>query len=238
MFMLLMTLGFTSQAFSAILIANADLNGDGVAEQIYNTGSTITVKNNQGVTTAIYYVAGSWAMMGIADLDGTAGAEIAVRTFTQMIVITHRTKKIYPYDLSIYGGAWIGVTIDEFDGVAGNEVAINTGAFSNGYSSLLFVSHRTHTVKQHFFSTAPTWGILNINDFNGAAGKEVAINTGTLGYVAILHPKNLVARYYSVGIISQLISVSNLDGVAGLEIRVRGYGNAIYTINDRKGTVK
>ncbi|MEQ1512360.1 MAG: hypothetical protein ABL934_06720 [Lysobacteraceae bacterium] len=237
LFLLLMTIGFTPQAFSAGLIASVDLNGDGIAEHIYNTGSTITVKNSQGVATAIYYIAGTWGMMGIADLDGYPGAEIAVRTYRQMIVITHRTKNIYPYQLSDYGGNWAGVSIDQFDGVVGNEVAINNGDFSNGYSSYLFVSHRTRTVKQHYFSTAPTWATLSINDFNGVAGKEVAINTGSMGYVAILHPRTLVESYYSVGRISQFLGASNLDGVAGLEIMVKGYAGLVYTINDRTGAV-
>lgn len=44
-------------------------------------------------------------------------------------------------------------------------------------------------------------------------------------------------HYYYVGVIQQLVSVSNLDGVAGNELRVMSNTGVVFTINDRKRTV-
>lgn len=237
MSLLIAALGFAPQVFSAVLIANADLNGDGIKEQIYNTGSTITVKNRQGATERIYYVGGTWAMVGIADLDGNPGAEVVARTYGDLVVITHRQRQVYPYPVSVLSGLWTVATIDQFDGVAGNEVAIADALLIAGRSSYIFIHHKTRTIRQHHFAAAGNWGALAFNDFDGIAGKEVAMSTGALHHVAILHPRTLVPHYYYVGVIQQLVSVSNLDGVAGNELRVMSNTGVVFTINDRKRTV-
>ncbi|MCC7248506.1 MAG: hypothetical protein IT473_07780 [Lysobacter sp.] len=237
MFVLFATLGFAPQALSAAFIGSADLNGDGIPENIYSNGSYILVKNINGVVTGNYYIAPSWYSVAIADLDGVAGAEFAVRTYSDLYVLTHRTKKVFAYAVWPYGSNWVPMTVDQFDGVAGNEIAINTGSIAGGYGSILFISHKAHAIKQHFFSTGYAWLGMSVNDFDGAAGKEYAINTTSIGYLAVLHPKSLVPRYYYVGPNMQFLSAVNLDGVAGLEIRVRGYGGLVYKINDRKGTM-
>ena len=75
----------TSSAFAqGVLIATIDVSGDGIADNIYNSGTSITVVRGGGKGTHVYFISsGSWSLIfgnstGIVDMDGVAGAEIAV----------------------------------------------------------------------------------------------------------------------------------------------------------------
>lgn len=230
-------LGVAPEAL-AVYLGSADLNGDGTPEGIYSNGPNVQIKKANGALAATYYIGPSWYGVALADLDGSPGAEYAVRTFSTLFVITHRTKKVFPYALGNYSAAWTPMTVDQFDGAAGNEIAVNAGMAGNGYGSILFVSHRTHSIKQHWFLVGWGWAGVDVNDFDGVPGKEYAVNTTSIGYLAVLHPRNLVPRYYWVGANMQFLGSVNLDGAPGLEIKMRGYGGLVYRIYDRTGTMK
>jgi hypothetical protein len=243
---LALTLGFTASSFAqGILLATADLTGDGVPEKVYNALNGVMRVVNPNGSQQTYFLTsspGGWAILGgeagIKDLDGIPGGEMAVNVGSVVIVVTHRTTSLQSYSLPATGWALLGgaAGITDYDGVGGAEVPINMGTVIH------FITHRTGTIQSMATATG-TWFILpatgGINELDGQPGNEVALTVGGTT-VRILHLASGVTRdYYVTSGPYSLAGVSNLDGQPGLELTLRlGTTNNYRVINDRLGTIQ
>lgn len=221
---------FTCSVFAqGVLIGTIDVNGDGVADNIYNSGSSITiVHGNNGGTRSYFISSGSWALVfgnssSIVDLDGVAGAEIPVNVGGALMVITDRTQSVHNYNFS---GNWAvapgGIT--DMDGVAGAEMAVVNGSY------LTIITQRTFNVVNYNIGTS--WSIVptGITDMDGVAGAEIAMASGS--NLVILTPKTSSMHSYTIGTnwavaTSGVNGVSDMDGKPGAELAIVSGSNLV-----------
>lgn len=206
-----------------LLMGSADLNGDGIAETVYNNGSYITVKSTNGISYNYQVSSGSWALLygsfsSVQDLDGTPGAEIPINIGGSLMVINHNTHSTYNYQIS--AGSWAASPggITDLNGIAGNEILIVA------YDSLKVVDHRAHITTSEPMSGTYAVAVYGIKDLDGQPGAEVPIANG---------PALRVYNYRNRTMSSTLVSsgswaicndpgipncVSDLNGIPGAEL--------------------
>lgn len=160
-----------------VLMGSADLDGDSIAEQVYNNGSYITVKNTGGSSYNYQVSGGSWALLygnftSVKDLDGTAGAEIPINIGGALMVINHNSRSSYNYQM---GGSWAASPggITDLDGIAGNEIAIVAS------DSLRIVRHRSRSSNSMPMSGTYAVAVYGIKDLDGQPGAEIPIANGS-----------------------------------------------------------
>lgn len=160
-----------------VLMGSADLDGDGIAEQVYNNGSYITVKSTNGSSYNYQVSTGSWALLygnftSVKDLDGTPGAEIPINIGGALMVINHNSRSSYNYQMS---GSWAvspgGIT--DLDGIAGNEIAIVAS------NALRIVHHRSRSTNSMPMSGTYAIAVYGIKDLDGQPGAEIPIANGS-----------------------------------------------------------
>jgi hypothetical protein len=235
-----------SSSRQSILIGAFDLNGDGTNEQVFNEGSSISVVQSNGVTASYFISSGPWSILngtqGVIDLDGAAGAEIPINIGSSILVITHRTRSVKPYQVNGSQWALLNNGISDLDGNEGAEIAINIG------SSILVITHRTTSVKS--YGVSGSWALLRdgITDLDGYPGNEIAINKGSAGVFIITHRTESVKTYDvpNAGYIGWSLlenGITDLDGTEGKEIAIvtntglfiikhRAQSTLIYGINN------
>ena len=160
-----------------VLMGSADLDGDNIAEQVYNNGSYITVKNTSGSSYNYQVSGGSWALLygdftSVKDLDGTPGAEIPINIGGALMVINHNSRSSYNYQM---GGSWAASPggITDLDGIAGNEIAIVAS------DSLRIVHHRSRSTNSMPMSGTYAVAVYGIKDLDGQPGAEIPIANGS-----------------------------------------------------------
>lgn len=160
-----------------VLMGSADLDGDSIAEQVYNNGSYITVKNTSGSSYNYQVSTGSWALLygnfsSVANLDGQAGAEISINRGNSLLVINHHSRSTYSYPMS---GSWAtspgGIT--DLDGIAGAEIAIVAA------DALRIVHHSSHSTNSMPMSGTYAIAVYGIKDLDGQPGAEIPIANGS-----------------------------------------------------------
>lgn len=158
------------KAQPTVFVTSKDYDGNGVLDQLwYGPNAYVYIKHGgTGVWTS-YYMGPTFSFpnSGI-DLDGVAGAEIAVwhPSSESMIVITDRTKTTKPYYLGSTGiNSWVQCTnsFTNLDGVAGAEIMINYYNRSAASHKGLMIIHRTKT-------TRSTWTCFNLSSRQSGAG--------------------------------------------------------------------
>ena len=160
-----------------VLMGSADLDGDNIAEQVYNNGSYITVKNTNGSNYNYQVSGGSWALLygdftSVKDLDGTPGAEIPINIGGALMLINHNSRSSYNYQM---GGSWAASPggITDLDGIAGNEIAIVAS------DSLRIVHHRSRSSNSMPMSGTYAVAVYGIKDLDGQPGAEIPIANGS-----------------------------------------------------------
>ncbi len=159
-----------------VLIGSADLDGDGIAEQVYNNGPGITVRSTNGSTTNYPVSSGSWALLygsfsSVVDLDGEPGAEIPVNRGGSLLIISHRTRGTQSYPMS---GSWAAAPggIVDLDGTAGREITII------GTEGLRIVNQRLRSVRN--VAVSGQFAVIGgaISDLDGVPGAEIPVANG------------------------------------------------------------
>jgi hypothetical protein len=160
-----------------ILMGSADLDGDNVAETVYNNGSYITVKSTNGSSYNYQTTSGGWGLLNgdfssVKDLDGTPGAEIPINIGGALKVINHNSRSTYNYQMS---GSWAASPggITDLDGIAGNEIAIVAS------DSLRIVRHRSRSTNSTPMSGTYAIAVYGIKDLDGQPGAEIPIANGS-----------------------------------------------------------
>lgn len=160
-----------------VLMGSADLDGDNIAEQVYNNGSYITVKNTSGSSYNYQVSTGSWALLygnfsSVANLDGVPGAEISINRGNSLLVINHNSRSTYSYPMS---GSWAASPggITDLDGVAGAEIAIVAS------DSLRIVHHSSRSTNSMPMSGTYAIAVYGIKDLDGQPGAEIPIANGS-----------------------------------------------------------
>lgn len=161
-----------------VLMGSADLDGDNVAETVYNNGSYITVRSTNGSSYNYQISTGSWALLygdftSVKDLDGTAGAEIPINIGGALKVINHNSRSSYNYQIS--AGSWAASPggITDLNGQAGNEIAIVAS------DSLRIVDHRARSTSSQPMSGTYAIAVYGIRDLDGQPGAEIPIANGS-----------------------------------------------------------
>ncbi len=161
-----------------VLMGSADLDGDNIAEQVYNNGSFITVRNTSGSSYNYQISGGSWALLygnftSVKDLDGTPGAEIPINIGGALMVINHNSRSSYNYQIST--GSWAASPggITDLNGIAGNEILIVAS------DSLKVVDHRARSISSQPMSGTYAVAVYGIKDLDGQPGAEVPIANGS-----------------------------------------------------------
>lgn len=216
-----------------VLMGSADLDGDGIAETVYNNGSYITVKNTSGSSYNYQVSGGSWALLygnftSVQDLDGTPGAEIPINVGSALRVITHRTHSVDYYMMS---GSWAASPggIVDLDGSPGAEIAIVAG------DSFRVVIHRYHTVKSTPMTGTYAVGVYAIKDLDGIPGAEVPIANGSALRIYSARSDSWKGFYVSSGSwaicnVPGTDCVSDLNG-DGINDLILILPNMIYTLD-------
>lgn len=205
-----------------VLMGSADLDGDGVAETVYNNGSYITVRNTSGSSYNYQISGGSWALLygdftSVKDLDGTAGAEIPINIGGALMVINHNSRSSYNYQMS---GSWAASPggITDLDGIAGNEIAIVAS------DSLRIVHHRSRSSNSQPMSGTYAIAVYGIRDLDGQPGAEIPIANGSALRIYNDRTRSMSSTPVSSG--SWAICndpgipncVSDMNGTAGAEL--------------------
>ncbi|MGN6150537.1 MAG: hypothetical protein ACTHOH_00825 [Lysobacteraceae bacterium] len=206
-----------------VLMGSADLDGDGIAETVYNNGSYITVKNTSGSSYNYQVSTGSWALLygdfsSVKDLDGSPGAEIPINIGGALKVINHNTRSSYNYQIST--GSWAASPggITDLDGIAGNEILIVAS------DSLKVVDHRARSTSSQPMSGTYAVAVYGIRDLDGQPGAEVPIANGSALRVYNYRTRSLSSMPVSSG--SWAICndpgipncVSDMNGTPGAEL--------------------
>lgn len=212
-----------SASAQGVLMGSADLDGDGIAETVYNNGAYITVKNTSGSSYNYQVSTGSWALLygnfsSVQDLDGTPGAEIPINIGGALKVINHNTRSSYNYQIST--GSWAASPggITDLNGTAGNEILIVAS------DSLKVVDHRARSVSSQPMSGTYAVAVYGIKDLDGQPGAEVPIANGSALRVYNYRTRSMSSTPVSSG--SWAICndpgipgcVSDLNGTAGAEL--------------------
>lgn len=205
-----------------VLMGSADLDGDSVAEQVYNNGSYITVKNTSGSSYNYQVSTGSWALLygnfsSVANLDGQAGAEISINRGNSLLVINHNSRSTYSYPMS---GSWAASPggITDLDGIAGAEIAIVAA------DALRIVHHSSRSTNSMPMSGTYAIAVYGIKDLDGQPGAEIPIANGSA--LRIYNDRTRSMRSTPVSSGSWAVCndpgipncVSNMNGSAGAEL--------------------
>lgn len=202
-----------------LFMGSADLDGDGIVENVYNNGGTINVVSSSTVTP--YYIGfTSWALLygnfsSVVDLDGQPGAEIPVNVGSSLLIITHRTRSTNSYQMLGTWAAAPGGIVDQ-DGVAGKEITI-VAAYS-----IRTVNQRLRSV--HEYNMQGQFAVIGaaISDLDGIAGAEVPIANGPYLRIYAHRTYQVFDFYVSPGSWAVCTSgsncVSNMDGNPGNEL--------------------
>lgn len=204
------------------LMGSADLDGDNIAEQVYNNGSYITVKNTSGSNYNYQVSTGSWALLygnfsSVANLDGQAGAEISINRGNSLLVINHNSRSSYSYPM---GGSWAASPggIVDLDGIAGAEIAIVAA------DALRIVHHSSRSTNSMPMSGTYAIAVYGIKDLDGIAGAEIPIANGSA--LRIYNDRTRSMNSYPVSSGNWAICndpgishcVSNMNSSAGAEL--------------------
>lgn len=205
-----------------VLMGSADLDGDNIAETVYNNGSYITVKSTNGSSYNYQISGGSWALLygdftSVKDLDGTAGAEIPINIGGALMVINHNSRSSYNYQMS---GSWAASPggITDLDGIAGNEIAIVAA------DALRIVHHRSRSWNSMPMSGTYAIAVYGIRDLDGQPGAEIPIANGSALRIYNDRTRSMSSTPVSSG--SWAICndpgipncVSDMNGTAGAEL--------------------
>ncbi len=206
-----------------VLMGSADLDGDSVAETVYNNGAYITVRSSNGSSYNYQVSSGSWALLygnftSVQDLDGTPGAEIPINIGGALKVINHNSRSSYNYQIST--GSWAASPngITDLNGVAGNEIVIVAS------DSLRIVDHRARSTSSQPMSGTYAIAVYGIRDLDGQPGAEIPIANGSALRVYNYRTRSMSSTPVSGG--SWAICndpgipncVSDLNGTAGAEL--------------------
>lgn len=226
-----------------VLLGNADLDGNGTPESVYNNttpaGSAINVVSGRGVSR--YPISnGAWALLygnfsSVVDLDGQPGAEIPVNIGSTLLIIQHRggtTSRV-----QIPSASWAAVPggITDLDGYAGAEIPIVAPGVLWVYAARTGVLSR--------YAIPEQYAVLQggIRDFDGAPGSDIAVATNT-GNIVVIRQRSGVAQIIRgagyFGAQWSVESYGNFDGIAGDEIRVLSSNGRRYQISPAQGTVR
>ncbi len=206
-----------------VLMGSADLDGDNVAESVYNNGSFITVRSSNGSSYNYQVSGGSWALLygnfsSVQDLDGTPGAEIPINIGGALMVINHNSRSSYNYQIS--SGSWAASPngITDLNGIAGNEIVIVVS------DSLRIVDHRSRSTSSQPMSGTYAIAVYGIRDLDGQPGAEIPIANGSALRIYNYRTRSLSSTPVSSG--SWAICndpgipncVSDMNGTAGAEL--------------------
>ena len=225
--------GITPAMSQGVLIGTIDVSGDGVVDNLYNSGSSLTVvRGNGGGTRAYFISSGSWSLAfgnssSIVNLDGIAGAEIPVNTGNALMVITDKTQSTVSYAFS---GSWSvapsGIT--DMDGLAGAEIAVLNG------STLTVVTQRLGSRIDYYVGTS--WSIPSggIKDLDGFSGAEIPIVNGQ--NLTVVTPRTGSTSNYLIGTNWAVVptGITDMDGTAGAEIAIVN-GTNLKVVTPRTG---
>lgn len=205
-----------------VLMGSADLDGDGLAETVYNNGSYITVKSTNGSSYNYQVSSGSWSLLygnftSVANLDGSPGAEIPINRGNSLLVINHNSRSSYSYPMS---GSWAASPggITDLDGNAGAEIAIVAT------DALRIVHHSARSVSSTPMSGTYAIAVYGIKDLDGQPGAEIPIANGSA--LRIYNDRTRSMRSTPVSSGSWAICndpgipncVSDMNGTAGAEL--------------------
>jgi hypothetical protein len=205
-----------------VLMGSADLDGDGIAEQVYNNSSYITVKSTNGSSYNYQVSTGAWALLygnfsSVANLDGQAGAEISINRGNSLLVINHNSRSTYSYPM---GGSWAASPggIVDLDGIAGAEIAIVAA------DALRIVHHSSRSTNSMPMSGTYAIAVYGIKDLDGQPGAEIPIANGSALRIYNDRTRSMSSTPVSSG--SWAICndpgipncVSNMNGSAGAEL--------------------
>lgn len=206
-----------------VLMGSADLDGDNVAESVFNNGSFITVRSSNGSSYNYQVSGGSWALLygnfsSVQDLDGSPGAEIPINIGGALMVINHNTRSSYNYQIS--SGSWAASPngITDLNGIAGNEIVIVV------FDSLRIVDHRARSTSSQPMSGTYAIAVYGIRDLDGQPGAEIPIANGSALRIYNYRTRSLSSTPVSGG--SWAICndpgipncVSDMNGTAGAEL--------------------
>lgn len=205
-----------------ILMGSADLDGDGIAEQVYNNGSYITVTSANGSSYNYQISTGSWSLLygdftSVANLDGQPGAEIPINRGSSLLVINHNSRSTYSYPMS---GSWAASPggITDLDGNPGAEIAIVAS------DALRIVHHSSRSASSTPMSGTYAIAVYGIKDLDGQPGAEIPIANGSALRIYNDRTRSMSSTPVSSG--SWAICndpaipscVSDMNGTAGAEL--------------------
>lgn len=150
------------KAQPTVFVTSKDYDGNGVADELwYGPNAYVYIKHGGTGVWSSYFMGPTFSFTNSGvDLDGTAGAEIAIwyPTAETMIVITDRTKTTTSYYLGSTGiNTWVQCTnsFTNLNGQAGAEIMIN-------YYTRSAASHKGYMIIHRTKSTKSTWTCFNL----------------------------------------------------------------------------
>ncbi len=219
---------FYGLAQSWKIMAVEDIDGQAGAEIILSvkydsTHSRIQMITHRTHNSRDYYIGGaastaSWALMGVADVDGLAGKEILLNVsgsnYKEYKVLHnsagYTTESSYSFN---FGESVILLTggIIDTDGKPGAEIVVNRGG------TQVYIIHDANRTTYTYNISSSAWTILGFSEMDGLAGNEIAIKNGA--YLTLIKDATRSSRDTYVSSSSWVFSkFQNYDGKAGNEI--------------------
>lgn len=211
------------------VLGNWDLDGDGIAERVYDTGSRIIIEKSTGATYSYARPANGFSSVYGQDVDGSAGAEVV---FTD-----YYGKKIDVLKMAVGYTTYLldnlpMVHFVDLDGVAGKEIV----ALSNA-ETFTVITHKTKT-KKNYTTTVGGYSDVKFSDTDGYAGAEIVFWNNSLFTAKIVRHRNGSSKVYGLKNGWYQMTFSNQDGVVGNEVIFNSYftGDQRLVVNDRRLT--
>lgn len=236
---------------------SADLDGDGVNEEIFIETNGIKIVGKKSRT---YTIVGSFQILndnnvsGIRDLDGQPGKEIAMIHLTspktsEIMVLTHRTGTIRGYGSTTGGYTLLKSGIVQLDGKPGYDIAF-IHLVNPTQKEIRVLTHNNGSYKMTSYGrTTGTYTLARngIVDVDGYSGREIVMfrltgTNGTISELVVFTARTGRSKTYARTTLNLTLCTNafvNLDGVPGREIRLFHSGRSSgITINHRFGIWK
>lgn len=205
--LLFMSLMATVFPASAALLGTWDLRGTGQKDMVYREGSVLRVIQPGGGQRDYSFGAVSWALVQVADTNGSKGMEMIVRAGNDLVIISHANTSQRKYSVGNF--AWAVMEVANLDNKPGNEVLLSIG---NG---IRVINDTTQSHNDLNFTHNGSWSLFAVADLAGT-GLELVLNMGN--GVKLINPRTMAYRDFTFPGFTSIFGVAQLDAKAGLEV--------------------
>lgn len=211
------------------VIGNWDMDGDGISERVFDTGSKIIIEKSTGKKYEYSRPSGGYYRVFADDLDGNAGAELTFTNYAGSKVDVLKMAVGYTtYSL----GNLPYIYFADLDGVTGKEIICLSSA-----GTFKVITHKTKKINNY---STPTGGYSQVkfSDTDGNAGQEVILWDNLHYQVKIVRHRDGTNKTYGLSKGWYAMTITNQDGVVGNELVFSPYttSGTKLVVNDRRKT--